>query len=502
MITLKNISYGYYTEPLFENISFQIKRGDRICIVGENGAGKSTLMKIIKKDIESDEGVVHYDSGVRMLQVSQEFHAHELTIQQYILDHTKKVGPAIETAKSFGFDTEKFPIETTLCKQLSGGQQKALALSVAFVEEPDLLMLDEPENHLDIIARKHLIDRIKYFRGAILLISHDQTTLTTVVNRTIEIIDKTMYLTEGGYHDYVKARNTRVAAAERERKSMQKDLVDLQKSLVILHQKAFRGKATGDYRARKAEVAEMKETLKTTTPPSGSQAKKLSARISAEERSTQRFIWESKDLRYKYPETSHDAFRSEALDIRYGDRIGLVGRNGAGKTTFLNTICGKLTNTHGEMRWAPDATFELFNQHMHLPEDGQLVDVVRTDRNCNEEEAYRILGGAKLSSKAHATLRVKDLSGGQRMRLRFALAFSRPLDLLILDEPTNNLDESTLDILKDLIEEFPGALVIITHDRAFMEQIELHKFWYVTKHTLHETYKELDEIIKEMERDK
>lgn len=501
MVSVKDISYGYHDDSLlFEDVSFKIQRGDRLVIVGENGAGKSTLLKIVAGILQPEDGFIHIESGVRMLYVLQEFDGHHETVRDYILRHTKKIGPALVLAEKFGFNTVKYPIETTICRNLSGGQQKAIMLSVAFAEEPSVLLLDEPENHLDIVARKHLLDCIRTFSGAIVLISHDQTTLTTVVNRTIELIDKAMYLTEGGYHEYIKARARRVESAERERKTLAKDITELQKSLVIMHQKAFRGKATGDYRARKAEIAEMKDTLKNTNAPSAGQSKKLGTRIASENRSDGRFIWESTGLQYRYPGDNHDTFRSESLEIRFGDRVGLVGRNGAGKSTLLGVITEKLQPTGGMMRRAPDITWEIFNQHMHLPEDGIVSEVVREDRGCSAEDAFRILGSAKLSGKQFSALRVRDLSGGQRMRLRFALAFSRPLDLIILDEPTNNLDESTLEILEKLINEFDGAVLIITHDRAFMEQLELHKFWVVSNHTVSETYRDLADILKELER--
>jgi ATP-binding cassette subfamily F protein uup len=501
MMTLKNIGFWYDEDhPLFEGVSFKIVKNDRLVIVGENGAGKSTLMKIISGHIEPEEGTIHTDPGVRMLYVFQEFDGHGETVAEYLKAHTRNFGAAMACAAQFGFDANRYPIESTNCSQLSGGQQKALQLSCAFVDEPSILLLDEPENHLDIIARKHLIERIRNFAGAVVLISHDQTTLTSVVNRTIEIIDQTMFLTNGGYDEYKIARQRRVESAIREKKAMLKKAEDLQDSMVIMHQKAFRGKATGDYRARKAELEELKETIKTTKPPSGDQSKKLGGKITAEDRSEGRFIWEANDLRYKYEGSTADAFRSNDLSIRFGDRIGLIGRNGAGKSTLVNTITSKLTPTNGTQRWAPDVTWEIFNQHMHLPEDGNIMQVVRDELKCSEEAAFRTLGQAKLSNKILSKLKVCDLSGGQRMRLRFALAFAQPLDLIILDEPTNNLDESTLEILKNLINDFPGAVLIISHDRAFMEQLELHKFWYISGNTVNETYRDLADILKEMEK--
>ena len=188
--------------------------------------------------------------------------------------------------------------------------------------------------------------------------------------------------------------------------------------------------------------------------------------------------------------------------MRFGDRIGLLGRNGAGKSTLVAAITGKLVPTAGTSRFAPDISLEVFNQHMNLAEDETLVNVVCKERNCSEETAFKILGSAKLSNKVMSRLYVRDLSGGQRMRLRFALAFSRPLDIIILDEPSNNLDESTMDILKNLINDFPGAVLIISHDRAFMEQLDLHKFWYITGNTVHETYRDLGDILLEMEKNR
>ncbi len=501
MMTLKKVAFWYDEDhPLFEDVSFKIVKNDRLVIVGENGAGKSTLLKIIAGLIEPEDGTIHTDPGVRMLYVFQEFDGHNELIKDYISKRTKHIGAAMACAAQFGFDANRYPVDSTYCKNLSGGQQKALQLSCAFVEEPSILLLDEPENHLDIIARRQLIERIRSFSGAVVLISHDQTTLTTVVNRTIEIIDQTMFLTNGGYDEYKIARQRRVESAIREKKTMIKKASEMQDAMVIMHQKAFRGKATGDYRARKAELEELKEAIKTAKPPSGDQAKKLGGKIAAEDRSEGRFIWEADELRYRYDGSTADAFRSEDLSIRFGDRIGLIGRNGAGKSTLVNTITGKMEPTNGTQRWAPDVTWEIFNQHMHLPEDGNIVEVVKDELKCSEEEAFRTLGQAKLSNKILSKLKVRDLSGGQRMRLRFALAFARPLDLIILDEPTNNLDESTLEILKNLINDFPGAVLIISHDRAFMEQLELHKFWYITGNTVNETYRDLSDILKEMEK--
>jgi ATPase subunit of ABC transporter with duplicated ATPase domains len=260
-ISLKNISHAFLEKSILEGVSLRLDDDERTCIVGDNGTGKSTLLKIITGVIEPISGTVATTGHVRTYYVSQEF-SHEdqaRTIEEYILAHAsvtlyKKI---FAFGKTLGFDLEKNSAKE--CKLLSGGQQKILALSVGLATSPDFLLLDEPENHLDIVSRLELIKLLQAYRGGVLFVSHDRLMIDSIASKVAEVTQKKVFISEGGYQDYIDSRLTRIAGLQRAYDQVTKRIRALEGMLPILEAKAFRGKEVSSYLKRKAELQELKQ---------------------------------------------------------------------------------------------------------------------------------------------------------------------------------------------------------------------------------------------------
>ncbi|MDQ5961644.1 MAG: ATP-binding cassette, subfamily er 3, partial [Patescibacteria group bacterium] len=274
-ISVKNVEYAVHEKPILQGVSFRCAEDERICIFGENGAGKSTLLKIICGELEPDSGSVEKQGHIRFVFVPQEFdHSHQdLLIEEFIKE---KAGETLSKkvhmfAKMLGFHVEKH--KDTKCGRLSGGQQKILALSCAFALAPDFLLLDEPENHLDIVSRVELVRLLEEFRGAIIFISHDRLLIDGVATKIGEIVQGKIFISEGDYDDYIQTKVERIAGLQRDHDVRSKRIKQLSSAIVILQQKAFRGKEVSAYKRAKEELAGLKKEAKENGRPDEAQNK-------------------------------------------------------------------------------------------------------------------------------------------------------------------------------------------------------------------------------------
>jgi ATPase subunit of ABC transporter with duplicated ATPase domains len=498
-ISLRNIEFAIREKPILQGVSFRCTDDERLCIFGENGAGKSTLLKILCGQVEHDSGTVEKQGHIRIVYVPQEFDQayKEQTVQEYIK------GQANETlskkvfihAQTLGFNAEKN--KAAICGSLSGGQQKILALSVAFALAPDFLLLDEPENHLDIVSRVELVKLLQEFRGGIIFISHDRLLIDAVATKIGEIAHGKMNVSEGNYDDYVQMKMERIGGLQREYDAETKRIRQLSSSIVILQQKALRGLETSAYRKAKEELSKLKAAHKESSRPSDEKTK-IRLGDGGQRLHHGKLLCRITEGSFKFDGAKKaDIFKEVSLEIRSGEKITLLGRNGSGKSTFLNCLTGALPLAKGEVSWAPDVKWAYFDQHAEFDPESSALEIVRKKLNIFEQEARAVLGQMRLSTD-RMEQPTKHLSGGERMRLRFSLVFGLKPDLIILDEPTNHIDETTWEILLHACSTSKNSILLISHDYEFIEAFKPGVFWVIHGQKIVARHKELNELLEEL----
>ncbi|HSE56866.1 MAG TPA: ABC-F family ATP-binding cassette domain-containing protein [Candidatus Paceibacterota bacterium] len=497
-IALKNISHSFLERPLLEGLSFKLTDQDRTCILGENGTGKSTLLKIIAGTLEPTSGHIEKNTHIRCYYVAQEFTGEDLllTVEGFI----EKFGSVTLLKKIFSISTTLgFNLEKALnsvCKSLSGGQQKILALSIGLASSPDFLLLDEPENHLDIISRLELIKLLQNYRGGVVFVSHDRLMIDAIATKVAEVTGKKLYLSEGSYQEYIDARLSRIAGLQRSFDTETKRIRQLENMLPILQQKAFRGKEVSSYLKRKAELETLREKH-ADEPRADDRKTKIRLQQSTSDLHRGKLLCRIENARFTYEGKKGDIFREVQLDIRSGKHIVLLGRNGSGKSTFLKSLTNNLALTEGAITWAEHVTTSYFDQHAEFDPQKTALESVIDLLKCDDNKARSVLGAMKFTKEKMNTV-TGQLSGGERMRLRFALVFGVNPDFIILDEPTNHLDEVTWQILLDACNSAKNTILLVTHDYEFIEELESKVFWLIKNQTIIERHKDLEEIIEEL----
>lgn len=497
-IVAKNIHYSVHEKNILQGMSFRVSVNERLCIFGENGAGKSTLLKIVCGQLEPEEGVIEKQGHIRFVYVPQEFNHEYYTksIEEYIIAHAgitlyKKV---LLYAQDLGYDIELN--KHVLCGSLSGGQQKIVALSTAFAMNPDFLLLDEPENHLDIVSRVELISALREFKGGIIFISHDRLLIDNIATKIGEVTQAKLHITEGGYDDYIEQKMLRIGGMQRAYDAEEKRIRQIQASISILKQKAIRGKEISAYRRAQEELDELKAKHKESSRPDDKKTK-ISLADSGSSLYNGKLIFRIKDASFKYADAKVKTFNRANLEVRSGNKIVLLGRNGSGKSTFLNALTGKIPFTEGEIAWANDVKWAYFDQHAKFDPDLTALEVVQKDMGRSDEDAKAALGAMRFDV-TRMTIPTSKLSGGERMRLRFALVFGKKPDFIILDEPTNHIDEVTWEILLDACKSTKSAVLLVTHDYEFIEHFAPHLFWMIHKGEVLPRHKELGVLLEEL----
>lgn len=497
-ISLKNIAYSILEKPILQGVSFRCNEDERLCIFGENGAGKSTLLKILSGHIEADSGTIEKQGHIRFVYVPQEFDQKlkEVTIDDYIQTHAGATlyKKAFTLAKTLGFDAEKKKGER--CGALSGGQQKIVALAVAFAINPDFLLLDEPENHLDIVSRIELLALLTEFKHGIIFISHDRLIIDAVATKIGEIAQGKMHLSEGGYDDYVQMKMERIGGLQRQFDAKTKRIRQLSSTIVILHQKALRGKEISAYQRAKVELAGLKKEHKESGRPDDEKTR-IKIPQTSHTLHTGKLLCRITDGSFKYAGAKSVIFSGADLEIRSGDKIVLLGRNGSGKTTFLKCITGDLPLSTGEISWGSGVTRAYFDQHAEFDPDATAIEVVANALHVTATDAQAALGAMKFDAPRMSTA-TKNLSGGERMRVRFAIVFGLKADFIVLDEPTNHIDEVTWEILLEACTNSKSSLLLVTHDYEFIKAFNPTLFWMLHQRTVVPRHKELDVLLEEL----
>ena len=480
LVTVSEISKTLGTKTLFEDLSFGVNEKERIGLIGTNGAGKSTLLKILSKIIDPDMGEVKYRNNIVVSYVPQEeVFDKDLTVEEVVLQE-------IETQKGFSKEERntKAQIQLSLCgfddlnqktQKLSGGWCKRLSLTKAFSREPDLLILDEPTNHLDWDGIFWLESYLKNNFSSYIIVSHDRDLINNLTNRTIEI----SRAFEGGflahslpYYKFLKQKEELLKTQKRMQKSMQ-NIAQREDEWLKTGVKARTTKNQGRIKeAHKIfdELDELKERNRHIL-------KRSNITIQDSKRKTKKLIEVKKlDVGYLGLTLIKD------LNFVLGPKttLGLVGHNGSGKTTLIRNL---ITPNRKEVKHAKNIKIVHFSQERdNLPDNSNLMDflgggskyVIFKDRNTHVA-AY---ASQFLFDSEKMTVKISELSGGERARLGLAKLLLKPCDILILDEPTNDLDVETIEVLERIIENFNGLCILVSHDRRFLKKL-CDKYLYI-----------------------
>jgi ATP-binding cassette subfamily F protein uup len=503
LVSLQNISINFTGTPLLKGVNLQIEPGERVCLVGRNGEGKSTLLSIINGDTPPDSGEMAVSQGVRIAMLPQSV-PNELggtvydvacsalgTLGEHLAAYQRaaraleqaqgehdalvaqleKAQQIIENDDAWGVHRT---VETVLSHlniqaadqfdTLSGGVKRRVLLARALACEPDLLVLDEPTNHLDIASITWLEDFLKRQNRSLLFVTHDRTFLRALATRIVEIDRGAITSWDCDYDTYVERKEAALEAEESQNAKFDKKLAEEEK-WIRSGIKARRTRNMGRVR----QLRELRKQRGQRRERTGQ-----ADMVIQESERTGKMVAEVKGLGFAYDgKPIVDDF--DALIMR-GDKIGLVGPNGVGKTTLLKLLLKTLEPLQGNVRHGVNLEISYFDQHReHLDEDKSARENVAEGSDFVDINGNRrhVLGYLKdfLFTPDRAQLPVSVLSGGERNRLLLAKLFTRPSNVLVMDEPTNDLDMETLDLLEEILLDYSGTVLLVSHDRAFLNNV-------------------------------
>lgn len=463
--TLRDVSLTFGVKPLFTAVNLNICRTDKICLVGRNGSGKSTLLKIISGVIEPDNGEIFIQPATKVSYMEQnaDFSSYK-SLKDIILsgidneDNSNQEYKAKMLISHFEINSSMNPLTA------SGGELKKAALAKALISEPDILLLDEPTNHLDITTIEKLEDIIKKFQGAVIVISHDRSFLNHVSNKTIWIDRGVTYTNNKGFEFFDEWQeeilNQEIIKEKHLNKKLEEEIEWLHKGVT-----ARRRRNQGRLRRLQQLRQERKEQIKKI----GSVDLEIKE---ADVRS--KMVVEAKHISKSFG--SREIVKDFSLRMLKGNRIGIVGPNGAGKTTLIKLLTKHLEPDSGFIRIGKNLEMAYFDQNR------ERLDPTKTlwRTLCGEGDHIYVRGHYRhvvaylkdfLFTPDQAKSPVSCLSGGEKNRLMLALSLARESNFLVLDEPTNDLDMDTLDLLQEVLDEYQGTILLVSHDRDFLNKI-------------------------------
>ena len=460
LVALKDVRLQDGQRPLFDGVDLAVEPRSRAALVGRNGAGKSTLMKVVMGLIEPDSGDRSVQSATRFAYVPQEPLITGETLLEYASSGAAESWTAEAWLTTFGLD----PAKST--KGLSGGETRRAALAKAFAEEPDLLLLDEPTNHLDILAIELLENELVSARFALLVVSHDRAFLNRVTDTVHWLEGRRVRTLNRGFVQFdewsTKVLEEEAESLRRLTKTIERETAPFSSSIP-----ARRSRNEGRARSLQALRAERAEKMKDVP-------RELSLGVDSGATSG-KLVAEIKGVAKGYD--GRTLFKNLTTRIMRGDRLGIVGPNGAGKTTLVKTLLGELAPDEGTVRMGANLEPVYLDQSREgLKSDMTLWDALTPgggDSILVRGVSKHVAAYAKefLFSEAQLRQPISTLSGGERNRLLLARALAKPANLLILDEPTNDLDMDTLDKLEELLEGYDGTLILVSHDRDFIDRL-------------------------------
>lgn len=500
---MENASLAYGLQILLDNASIKIEKGQRLCLIGRNGAGKSTLLKVLNQEVELDDGKLEQRQGVRVSRLEQDLPMDEnqtvfditasglpelgQLLSQYrtlsgeascaadISEHTLvKLGQLqqeIDNLDGWHFHQH---IESTLARlelpidkkigELSGGWRRRVALAKTLVSKPDVLLLDEPTNHLDIAAIEWLEQFLLGFQGAVVFITHDRALLQRLATVIVELDRGHVRTRKGDYRSFLAFREQQLAAEAKHNALFDKRLAE-EEAWIRKGIKARRTRNEGRVRALKKMRQERLQRRQ--------QQGTVKIALHQNENSG-KLVAELQQVSYSWGETP--LISGFSTQIIRGDRIGLIGANGVGKSTLLKIILGKLEPVTGQVRLGTNLQVAYFDQlREQLDLEKNAVDNIAEGREAitvNGKTIHIISYLADFlftGERARTPLRV--LSGGERNRVLLAKLFSKPSNLLVMDEPTNDLDVETLELLEEVLSSYQGTVLLVSHDREFLDNV-------------------------------
>ena len=466
LLTLANIRLRFGSTPLLAGADLAIEERERLCLVGRNGSGKSTLLKIAAGLVEPDEGERFVKPGITVQYLEQE---PDLRAFATVLDYAQSGFHDHEPDYRASYLLEQLGMEGTRRPQeLSGGERRRAALVRVLAPEPDILMLDEPTNHLDVTTIEWLEGELRGMRSALVLISHDRRFLTHLSQRTLWIDRGQTRSLKAGFDQFEDWREKVLEEEKLMRHKLDRQIVREEHWLTygVTARRKRNQKRLGDLFA----LREKKKQLKAR------QTRKFEAdkiRATESERSG-KLVIEARNISKSY---DRPLIANLSLKINRRDRIGLIGPNGAGKTTLIKILTGELAPDSGSVRLGTKLDVVTLDQRREsLEADATLGEILtggRGDQLMVGGELRHVISYMKdfLFLPEQVRTPISALSGGERGRLMLARAFARPSNLLVLDEPTNDLDLETLDLLQELLADYGGTVLLVSHDRDFLDRV-------------------------------
>jgi ABC transport system ATP-binding/permease protein len=481
LVSLDQVSIAFGHLPLLDGVALQIDPRERVSVIGRNGTGKSTLLRIVNGDLQPDAGTVWRQPALKTARLDQDvpLAAHRSVFDVVAEGHTHHLAQDEEWLREHQVDLVlsrlKLPSDT-IVDTLSGGWRRRVLLARALVGQPDLLLLDEPTNHLDIEAIKWLETFLAEYPGAVMFVTHDRTFLQQLATRIVELDRGQLTSWPGDYATYLRRKEETLAneavLADKFDKKLAEEEAWLRQGI-----KARRTRNEGRVRALMAMRAERAARRE--------QAGNVRLRVERAEASG-KLVFEARHVSKSFVNAEAAASESPHNDktvvmdfstrIIRGDRIGLIGPNGAGKTTLLRLLLGEIAPDTGEIRRGANVQVAYYDQQREQLDPERTVfetigegnDTVTSNGRTRHVHAYL---RDFLFSDERARSPVKALSGGERNRLLLARLFTRAANVLVLDEPTNDLDLDTLELLEEQLVEWPGTLLLVSHDRAFLDNV-------------------------------
>lgn len=502
LIKLSNASLRYAIAPLLDAVNLQVDEGERVCLVGRNGEGKSTLLRVLNGEVQIESGQAWRQPSLRIAYLQQEVPAggddqtvfdvvadgladigkllrdYHATANAMAHDHSDAISSRLarlqhdlEAKNGWQFQQKVDSILTRLqldadtkMSSLSGGFKRRALFGRALVNDPDLLLLDEPTNHLDVTTIDWLEEFLLGFRGSLLFITHDRAFLRKLATRIIELDRGKLTSWPGNYDTYLERREQRLADEAKHDSEFDKKLAAEE---VWIRQgiKARRTRNEGRVRALKS----LRQQRVQRRNLSGTAAMAVDSG-----ESSGKLVIEATEVTKKFGERV--IFENFSTTIMRGDRVGIIGPNGSGKSTLLNVMLGNLAPDSGTMRFGTRLEIAYFDQQRAQLDLNRTAMENITDRSDNvtiNGQSRHVLSYLQdfLFTPARARSLVKTLSGGERNRLLLARLFMKPANLLVLDEPTNDLDVETLEMLEEVLANYDGTVLLVSHDRAFLDNV-------------------------------
>lgn len=502
LVQLKQVELAFGDHVLFDKIDLEIHSGERVCIVGRNGAGKSTLLKVLNSSVIPDDGSVVKRDMLRVATLQQELpQTTDMPVYDVVAEGLGDLGHVIaqyhdETAKGAAANLKlleqlqskieaadgwswqqkvdaiiqklNLPGEASF-SSLSGGWQRRVMLARALVVEPELLILDEPTNHMDVPTIEWLEEQLKQFNGSLVFISHDRAFVQNLSTRIIDLDRGHVHEWRGDYLSFISHREKRLEDEAAQNALFDKRLAEEEKWI----RQGIKARRTRN-EGRVERLKEMRKERKARREVAGTANLNL-----GQAENSGKMVFEIQNLSYTWQKEDGKAIPQVddfTANVLRGDRIGLVGPNGVGKSTLLKLLLGKLEPQQGKIKVGTKLEVAYFDQARHqLDEEKSIADNVADGKdhvivNGNSRHIIGYLGDFMFSGE-RARTPVKALSGGERNRVLLAKLFLKPCNLLVMDEPTNDLDVETLELLEERLLEYNATLLLVSHDRAFIDNV-------------------------------